>query len=335
MLDSQLEKTVIKLYKDVGEIIDSKRVKEGYLSNNQIIRNKSQKFFLKQYNQEHTIEKIEEIFKVSEFFYSNNIPIVLPIINNLKQLYFQFNSNIYALFPFIESQSVSRNNIKKENIISLAETLAKMHLLSSKGIPIQINSYQKTANREKFLNTYAEIMDVLESKKQLNTFDKLALKNLKHKKLLVEKSSEIENQSISTYFNHLLHGDYHEKNVFFDKLGNVEYIFDLDMTKIGNRLSELIRSMDFICLNTDYESTENLEKAKLYIHTYKKIYPFKKKDFEIALREYSIKKAHSLWIESTHYLNHSSRVDHFLENEIRILNYFPKNSETFIKKLEI
>jgi len=178
-------------------------------------------------------------------------------------------------------------------------------------------------------------VDVLKAKKELNKFDKLALKSLEIKKSIVTSSSDTENQSISTYFNHLLHGDYHEKNIFFDKFGKVEYIFDLDKTKIGNRLSELIRSMDYIYLNTDYHSTKNLEKAKLYIHTYRKIYPFEKKDFEISLKEYYIKHAHSLWIESTHYLENSDRVDHFLQYEINTLDYLPKNFEKFIQTLEI
>ena len=335
MLSPEVEEKVLDLYRDVGEIVESKKVTEGYLSNNRIISNKNQKFFLKQYEQGYTIEHIESIFKASEFFSSKNLPIIMPIKNSLKQLYFQIDSDIYALFPFVESNTVDRYHIKKENIISLAETLAKIHLLSSNGVPIQIDRYQKTANKEKFLNIHAEIMDVLKAKKELNKFDKLALKSLELKKSTVTSSSDTENQSISTYFNHLLHGDYHEKNMFFDRFGKVEYIFDLDKTKIGNRLSELIRSMDYICLNTDYHSTKNLEKAKLYIHTYRKIYPFDKKDFEIALKEYYVKHAHSLWIESTHYLENSNRVDHLLQYEINTLDYLPKNFEKFIKILEI
>ncbi len=335
MLNPAVEEKVLELYKDVEEIIESKKVTEGYLSNNRIISNKKQKFFLKQYEQGYTIEHIEDIFKASEFFSSKNLPIIMPIKNNLKQLYFQIDSDIYALFPFVESKTVDRYHIKKENIISLAETLAKIHLLSSNGIPIQINDCQNIANKEKFLNIHTEIMDVLEAKKQLDKFDKLTLKSLELKKSIVTSSSDTENESIKRYFNHLLHGDYHEKNIFFDKFGNVEYIFDLDKTKIGNRLSELIRSMDYICLNTDYHSTKNLEKAKLYINTYRKIYPFEKKDFEISLKEYYIKLAHSLWIESTHYLENSNRVDLFLENEIRTLDYLPKNFEKFIETLEI
>ncbi len=335
MLSPEVEEKVLELYKDVGEIVESKKVTEGYLSNNRIISNKKQKFFLKQYEQGHTIERIDDIFKVSEFFSSKNLPIIMPIKNSLKQLYFQINSDIYALFPFVESNSVDRYHIKKENIISLAETLAKIHLLSSNGIPIQINDCQNIANREKFLNIHTEVTNVLKAKKKLNEFDKLALKSLELKKSIVTSSSDTENESIKRYFNHLLHGDYHEKNIFFDKFGNVEYIFDLDKTKIGNRLSELIRSMDYICLNTDYHSTKNLEKAKLYINTYRKIYPFEKKDFEISLKEYYIKHAHSLWIESTHYLENSNRVNHFLQYEINTLDYLPKNFEKFIETLEI
>ena len=65
------------------------------------------------------------------------------------------------------------------------------------------------------------------------------------------------------------------------------------------------------------------------------VIPFEKKDFEISLKEYYVKHAHSLWIESTHYLENSNRVDHLLQYEINTLDYLPKNFEKFIKILEI
>jgi aminoglycoside phosphotransferase (APT) family kinase protein len=132
---------------------------------------------------------------------------------------------------------------------------------------------------------------------------------------------------------HLLHGDYHEKNVFLDTKGNVKHIFDLEKTEIGDRLHEVIRSMDFVCLNEGYDK-KGLEKAHVYIQTYNELYPIKEKDFLDALEDYYFKKANSLWIERTHYLEDSDRVDCFLENQLNSLKFFPKNFDRLVKLLE-
>ena len=97
-----------------------------------------------------------------------------------------------------------------------------------------------------------------------------------------------------------------------------------EKTKLGNRLSEVIRSMDFICLNGKY-TKQNIEKAHMYVQTYKEIYSFEYRDFLNALKGYWLKKANSLWIERTHYLNNSNRVDCFLEKELALLKYLPEN----------
>lgn len=333
MLDTKLQNHIVQIYDEIDNIISIEEVKEGFLSQNHILNTKDNKYFLKKYKESYTESEIVDIHKVKMFFSNNEIPVVTPIKDKQDNSYFIFNSGIYTLFPFINAKTEDRKNLSDKSIKSLATSLAKIHLLSKDRIPFNIENYQSAISSEKFLNTYPEILKILNSKKEYTDFDKLALKILKLKKSIVDKSAKkIEALDVTT--NHLLHGDYHEKNIFFDNNDEVQYIFDWEMTKIGDRLHELIRSMDYIFLNGEYEE-ENMNKARIYLLTYKELYPFEKESFINALERYYFKKAHSLWIEGEHYLKNNDRVDCFLEKQLAVLQYFPENLESLINNLDV
>lgn len=314
---------LIKRYPQINRIKGMDKVMEGYLSNNYIIYTNKEKYFLKQYEDIYTEEEIKDIHTVGEVFYKHKIPIILPIKNNLNQTYFIFNKKMYSLFPFVEGIKADSRTITQVSIKSIAKTLAQIHLISINGSPITISHKSSLINTDDFFNVFPKILDIINSIENKTEFDELALKTIKSKKDLLEQNEELI-KSFKEVNDHLLHGDYHEKNLFLDTNMNVKYIFDLDRTKLGDRLHELVRSMDFICLNGEY-SKEHLENAKIYVHTYYDIYPFDKEDLINSLKGYWLKKATSLWIERTHYIEGSNRVDCFLENELALLEYFSDN----------
>jgi Ser/Thr protein kinase RdoA (MazF antagonist) len=333
MLDPKLQNYIVQSYPQIKNISSAEKITEGYLSYNHILNTPQEKYFLKQYREEYTEDRVKEVHKIINFFSDKGIPSVTPIENKQGKTYFIFNSHIYTLFPFLNGIVEDRKNITEKPIKSLAKTLAKIHLVSSNGLPLRISSHHGIIDRNVFLDAYPEIIKAIKSKKEKDDFDKLALKVLKLKKFIVDKSKKRTESSVAVN-DHLLHGDYHEKNVFFDNDGEVKFIFDWEKTAIGNRLHELVRSMDFVCLDGHYEK-ENLEKARFYIQTYKELYPFDKVDFINSIEDYYLKNAHSLWIEQTHYLENSNRVDCFLENELALLKYYPKNYKRLIKDLGI
>lgn len=333
MLDPKLENHIVQSYPQIEDILLTAEVKEGYLCQNNILETNQGKYFLKQYRQEYTEDEVKDIHNVVKFFSDNGVPSVTPIENKHGNTYFVFDSHIYTLFPFLNAIAGDRKNISEKSIKSLARNLAKIHLLSANGPPLEISNQQGTIDRTVFLEAYPELINIITSKEKQDSFDELALKVLKLKKSLVDRSKEITENSKAVN-THLLHGDYHEKNVFLDDAQDVKYIFDWEKAKIGNRLHELIRSMDYICLDGHYHE-ENIRKARIYIQTYIDLYPFDKEDFLKSIEDYYLKSAHSLWIERTHYLENSTRVDCFLENQLAMLNYYPKNYKRLTEDLGI
>lgn len=333
MIKKGLKDDIIQSYPNIDEIFSIEKVTEGYLSQNYILESNKEKYFLKQYREAYTEDSIKDVHRVAHFFSQNDIPIVTPIKNRENLSYFVFNNRMFALFPFVSGVKADRKNIDNKAIESLAKTLADIHLLSLNGPPIQINAHQGAIDSTVFLKDYPRILKALDSIREKSSFDEMALEGLYVKRSIVESNIE-KIKSLKVNTNDLLHGDYHEKNVFLDRKGNVKYIFDLEKTEIGDRLHEVIRSMDYICLNESYDE-ESIEKAHVYIQAYNKLYPIDKRDFFDALEDYYFKKANSLWIEKDHYLEGSNRVDCFLKSQLDSLKFFPENYDRLVGLLEV
>lgn len=331
MLGSELQKYINQLYPQIEKTFSAKKVKDGYLGHNYVLESNNEKYFLKQYMEGYTEAEIQDIHKVIQFFSSKNIPAILPIQNINKKTYFTCNSKIFTLFPFVNGIKKDVANMSDQAIKSLAKTLAKMHLLNHDGPALEICHKQKGLDTEKFLKSHTQITKHINSKKTKDSFDILALKVLKLKKDIVENNIK-KIQDFKFPSDHLVHGDYQVNNIFFDNNGEVQYIFDWERAHIGSRFHELIRSMDYNFLDGEYKQ-KNFDMAKLYLQTYRELSPFNTKGFINSFQGYYFNKAHSLWIERTHYLENSNRVDCFLEREFACLSYFPENWEDVLIRI--
>lgn len=305
------------------------KVEAGYLSHNYILKSNYQKYFLKQYRPS-PLSRIHEVHTVKFYFAQNNIPIILPLRNSAGSTYFEFDSNIYALFPFVKGLTLSIESLTTQALISLGRTLAQIHLLSKQQYP-QISKRAERFSKERFMLKFDNISSVISSFKNPTQFHNALKESLILKKQLVEENTLTE-KDLNLPFDHLLHGDYHNHNVFFDHQHNVTQVFDLEKTEIAPRLFELVRSMDYLCFNGEYHES-NYQHAHSYLGAYRSIYPFNKDELSRSLQMYYLTKIHSLWIETEHCLNHNTRVDLFLPSQLQTIKYLAENRKSMPDKL--
>lgn len=331
LMDTNLEKKISTLYPLAKGIKFVKKVNEGYLSQNYILSNSKLKFFLKEYSANYSLDILKDIHKVKFFFGKEGIPVILPYKDKNNETIFEDNGRYFTLFPFVVGTIHSREKLSKNELINLGGLLAEVHILSQKGIPFRIETEKGKWNPNKFLEESQLILKKVESIKNKTEFDELTLEVLK-KKINIVKSNKLLAEDLGLKNDHLLHGDFHEKNVFFKKDGSVKYLFDWEKTCRGPRAFELARALDLICLDGDY-SKQPIENTKLFLGEYFKIYPMGKEEFLKGMTYYFLKKAHSLWIETEHYINETVRVDVFFERELKMLNYYEENLNCLVDRI--
>lgn len=329
MVVSELVDQVNNLFSEAKNAVFSEKVRDGFLSDNYILTNGNKRYFLKQYRYEHDY-KIKEIHRVKFFLSSAGVPIILPIKNKFGESFFNYEDKLYALFPFVNG-SVIANSVRSEKAnISAGKMLAKIHLVGRKGFP-DVGEQAKGWDRAKFTTEVGLIEKELNKIKNKNEFDELVTKSVGVKKRLVGRN-KIEYADLSLESPQLIHGDYHERNIFFDENDQVKYVFDLEKTAISPRVLELVRSVMLMFFADGFEK-DKFNDAHVYIEAYRDIFPVTKRELIKGFRAHFINSAHSLWVEKEHYLVGNTRVDSLLNSNLKILEYFEHNFDDFVENL--
>ena len=79
----------------------------------------------------------------------------------------------------------------------------------------------------------------------------MALEDIKIRKFLVESNS-INFEDLELKNDHLIQGDYHTGNLFFDNYNHVSSVFDFEKARYAPRVFELVRSLIHIFFHNDY-----------------------------------------------------------------------------------
>jgi Ser/Thr protein kinase RdoA (MazF antagonist) len=317
------------------------KAKGGFLSDNYIVENKAGKYFLKKYRNS-VGNRLPIISETEEFFANQDIPIILPFKTKTGKSYFLIDEEYYSLYPFVKAKGFDHKKDPLTPVMakSIASNLALMHKLGRKGElhfsterlaewdPKKVLS---KAAQEDFRKYVFRVRDAIKHKKTKTQFDLLTLKILKLKSSVADSfPDKIMINGLGR--NHVIHGDYHAQNLFFNKDDQVSHVFDLEKTETRPRSTELARSMLIICFNSFF-TDKQFKLAKVYLEAYKNIYPIADSEIESAIRFMFYKHTLNLWIEKGHYLNNYKRADSLLPGEFRLVDYMSKNMESFIKKL--
>lgn len=330
-METTLEKIRL-LYREARKAELVEKVSGGYLSHNFILRSDTDKLFLKQYRFDN-IKKIQEIHRVKNFFKEGGIPIILPIRNTDGESIFEDNGKFYALFPFVDGRIIRRTEKSQKAFASAGEILGRIHILSRDGFPDIIDSYDRQWDKVEFLKKAQSMKKTIEAIPQKTTFDKLALETINLKIRLAEEN-DICYEDLALKKDHIIHGDYHGQNIFYDDNDEVQNIFDIEKAELSPRALEVARAIDYMCFSNEY-GTKNFNDARNFLSAYREIYPLDTGELARGVKAYYLKKAHSIWIEEEHYIKNNFRVDCFLEDELLMLIYYPDNFDEFIHKLSV
>ncbi len=329
-MDSNLIDYLNQAYKlDILEQVE--KVTGGFLSDNYRLETKSgQKFFLKQHR--HTDENvIRQVMIIEKYFSDHKIPIILPISDLHNQSYFKYQENFYSLYPYINAKSVSRKTISDKALEQMGIMLGKIHLAGKNADKSKFSQRSNNLKVTKFYNRYPILLEAITTQTDPTNYDTQALKLLKLK-LEMSKSQTWEESELQMPYDHLIHGDYHDQNIFFNENEEVTHIFDLEKSEIAPRLFELIRSIDYVCFNNGY-TQEVYNKALIYRNAYHHVYPIPKVELRKTLNAYVSSKTHDTWILHEHYITKSTRQDDLFPYHIAGINYLKDNYQTWINKL--
>jgi len=314
----------------IKDIVSIENYKQGFLSDSFIVKSKNNKYFLKNYRQR-LQKSLDFTARGTQFFFKNGIPVVLPIKTTNSEYYSKLEETSYALFPFLADINVkSRLNI--QDLKTAGKMLGKIHLAGKKCLFSDPGRTTKPMTKNFTVKRIDKVMSVIEKKKSLDKIDRQFLQMIELRKKLIEKY-DFNMEKYGLVSDHLIHGDYHRRNISFDNKGNINYVFDLKCLT-SSRFYELTRSMRLICFDSpDPFSKENLVKAKYYLSGYNSVYPFTKKELKSGLICHFSEQFHSFWKEEEYYLRNNKTVLELMDGSMKMLEYTSKNLDKVVEKI--
>ncbi|EKE20677.1 MAG: hypothetical protein ACD_7C00505G0004 [uncultured bacterium] len=330
MLDQKLINKINTIYNLGGEVEFLSVVEKGFLSENYILKNKHKKFFLKKYRSI-GLERLKETHAIKKFFSENGIPVVMPIYTNAKKTFFLWDGAYYSLFPFVDGKQINVDKLNKKEIESCAELLAKIHLVTENKCPKLVKERSFGWDKKDSLKRAKYVVNLIKNKKVQSAFDKKVIKYLLQKIELIGKN-KIRYQELGLKNNHLIHGDFHEDNIFFDKKGGIIGIFDWEKNNQSPRVLELVRAMWFLCFYDRYDGSA-FKRAQIFLSKYNNVYPISKDELRRGIIAWHLNQLHSMWVVDEVYLKSNKRVKILMNSYINFLNYQSRNLEKFFKRI--
>lgn len=324
----ELSRRLQKLF-DLRELSDLELLTGGFLCQNFTLRIGAQRFFLKQYR--HKLSQVvHQVKYAEESFAAHGVPVLCPLKDRFGRGAFFLDRNWYSLFPFIDRQTLSINELSNVGRETLASQLAAMH---------QIGRYVKKSiqplllwDHDRFFLEVAELEMKLEEVGTNELSQALIVRVIEQKKKFVSQNMFTPEEA-DLPFDTLLHGDFSYQNVFFSPAQDrIDFIFDFEKTCRGPRAFELARAI-FVDAFDDGWDESRMDRAVVFLRRYRAIFPIDREEFGLGVKMYLVHLAHQLWIEGKILLRdgaeyipilqaHSYRVEHLfddLESFVRVL----------------
>ncbi len=309
----------------------------GYLSQNWQLVTAAGTYFLKRYHVDQRTA-VAAVHSVISHFQQANFPVVAPCTTREGATICTVDGGHYTLFPFVRGHQLQRGALTSQAVRTLGAMLARLHRA---GCGVQLPNVRVRAfadQRAAFQHRAEALLPIIDGQSTPTPFDELARETVRLQLALVAQTP-FDPAAVALPNDHLLHGDYHVDNLFFDEVGSIRWIFDWERAAVGARASELMRALIFACFATprDFQATftpQNFALGKDFLDAYQRHYPIEPAEAVAALQARYWDSLSSLWVVEEHYLHHNQRVDPFLASNFSEVTYFSTHLPQLIDWLD-
>ena len=323
----------------IGPVHETQAVDAGFSARNSVVRTAEQAYFLKQYR--FTDPKRLRAAHAAKFFFADaGLPALKPLPTRGGHSFFEHDGRFYALFPHIRAKQIGRGRFSPRALESAADMLARLHRAGrGRLLPAVRDSGRRLRLAEDNFAARAErVLAIIRVKEEKSEFDRLAAEFIGLKTRLVAAYRPGDDPLGRMPFDHTIHGDYHDGNLFFDAADRVQWVFDWEKTTLAPRAAEVIRSMEYICFAdiADYVprfEEANFAAARRYLGAYDAGNRLPRAEFETAARAYYWGRVVELWVETEHYIDGNGRVDVFLKPRHTFVRYYAEHFDEWVERL--
>ncbi|MEZ4620667.1 MAG: phosphotransferase [Caldilineaceae bacterium] len=285
-------------------------VAAGYLSRNWVISAGGERYFLKQYRFDDAT-RVAAAHGALIHFQRAGLPTIVPIATHDGQMISTVDTRHYSLFPFVAGRQLRRGALSMTAVKAMGTMLARLHRAGHNVRLPHLRQWRLNRDRSAFETAATTILERIAQQTPATPFDSLAEQTVRRQLVLVEQI-KIDPSLLALPSDHLIHGDYHDSNLFFDAQDQVAHLFDWEKAEIAPREVELVRALLFTCFSNpeNFRSTflpHNFVLGSAFLAAYHAHYPIVLERFVDALHARYWGSLCSLWVVNEHYLYQNPR----------------------------
>jgi len=301
---------------DLGKPTSCIENTEGVLNRNYDLVTDRGSYFIKSVREKRR-DSIKYIAAVETFMAEGAIPAIQLLKTKSGSEYFEYGTELYTVYPYLDNTKEST----EYDYAALGALLARIHVRGGASRPQILETKRIT---EKEAGHALERLTFFRSKalEGSEPVDVLFLTYIDMKLQLLPHLPDVAYEAST-----LIHGDYHLGNLLFSEKGLIIGVCDWEKADLSPRAYEIARSIQYICFENrrppfSYDRQKAIDAGRQFLKGYRAEFPIDaqelKSGFDVRFR----KLVATFWIEDMYYVQNDSRANHFLSNEIKLLNEF-------------
>ena len=310
----------------LGSPLSVEQVTAGLLNQNLRAVTPRGAYFLKGYRYSEAAPIARE-HRLVAFVAGRGVPAVAPLAGPGDATFLRVGGRFWAVFPLITDQQLEPPALTVAHAAALGHTLALVHRAladlprleaAAFGPKTAWDSAQAGAEMAAYEAAIARLP-------ALDPFDQHALSSFAYRRTLL-RAGVPSHAAFAALPSQVLHGDYHERNVFFAADGSVSGVVDWELAGMGPRAFEIVRTLDLALeLREDFE--RGGARLAAFLEAYAAEAPLTYEECVAMPELYWAHRVHSLWVYEEHYRKKSARTDRLAMGDIEMLEWWARNRQ--------
>jgi homoserine kinase type II len=216
----------------------------------------------------------------------------------------QCESGLWMVSPFAPGHQTDREDMSPEEDRGMGKCLAKLiRVLST--CPKQLGKRRRLqVDVQKTLEEIDRIETLIRSHPTQQDYEQFAVDRLRGRRSWIECHANETTDGLEALAHQVIHGDYQEKNVFFDDLGEVVGLIDWDNAWTAPPEWEIIRTLNFVM---DFDPARGTN----FIEGYRASGDLDLESLDRAAWAYGVSRTHDLWLFKEIYKRGNERARRF------------------------
>lgn len=234
---------------------------------------------------------------------------VAPPLGEGPGRYLSIGGRFWSVYRWVEGSNLPRGETDASGAEALGHVHGRTHVALAAARPAFEHRHlapRPAWHTASALALLAETAEAVEGADIAEERRAWLLERLRFQAALLNGGAGVAYEAFAHVRRHLIHGDFHDRNVLFDGALNATAVVDWELFQLTPRLFELLRCVTFAKL---------LDRALLgaYLRGYRQHVAFEKDEAESAVEMWWQSRLHDTWAMRQRFVLNDMRVDDFVE----------------------